>query len=892
MGHLSPHLRLHWLRLKPMNCSALLAASVCLAGLLIVGRAARGDLWWDTNGAAAGAGNDSSPDGNWTDPSWTSDSAGTSATQAWVPGETAAFSAGTNGTSFYNVVFAANINVAGLRREEGSPRLYSNPGGVLTFTNGALSVDTGVGDFEVNSLLGPTNGVITKVGSGTLTASRDQTSFAGKWIVNEGVVYFASDKSIGVVPASAVVDEITINNGAGIYGSGGTNRGITLGTGGGAFAGPLLGSGSTIWSWYGPITGTGPFVINTHAQLYYGNSNNNYTGDTIIKDGFINLAAANTFPATSDVKVIGATTTILNGYNQTVNSLSMVGGSYLSLNGGATMTVQNPAGETIAGEISGGGTLVKNGTGTVTLTGNNSAYTFTLNNGKVGIGSDSAFGASTSNPLTINGGTLANTAASNRTLSIPVAVNGDFSVDNSMNASPGGLSFTGVTTFNATHTITVGANTKISLSQLRQSTAGAGFTKEGAGTLDLSTASTFLPAAISGPISINAGVVLVGANTIMGTGNNQLNFGGGMLTTTGNQALPSQGGYPVNVSADSMISTTSTQPVVTMTFASNSITGSGKLTFRNDAPSGFGEFRPTLGGGGASFAPGPIEIANGAVGWTSLYSSGDQQTFGSVISGTGGFVRTAGTGFGATLSAANTYSGGTSITGGTLLVNNTTGSGTGSGAVSVVGGTLGGTGTISGAVTNYAKIAPGASANGISIGTFTLNNNVTFRSGSQLAIQLSGTSADKLVVGGDLNLSSSDSLFVTGSGTGPWVIATYAGTRTGTFDNVTSGYVVDYTTPGEIILNSMALPGDYNSDGVVDATDYIAWRKTPNAYSGDPAGFTAWRANYGKTAGAGSGSNAAAVPEPGMLVLLAAMLIGGQLRREVRRFGILCCHRQ
>jgi hypothetical protein len=35
------------------------------------------------------------------------------------------------------------------------------------------------------------------------------------------MVTFASDKSIGIVPAAAVPDEITINNGAGIFGSGG-----------------------------------------------------------------------------------------------------------------------------------------------------------------------------------------------------------------------------------------------------------------------------------------------------------------------------------------------------------------------------------------------------------------------------------------------------------------------------------------------------------------------------------------------------------------------------------------------------------------------------------------------------------------------------------------------
>jgi hypothetical protein len=145
---------------------------------------------------------------------------------------------------------------------------------------------------------------------------------------------------------------------------------------------------------------------------------------------------------------------------------------------------------------------------------------------------------------------------------------------------------------------------------------------------------------------------------------------------------------------------------------------------------------------------------------------------------------------------------------------------------------------------------------------------------SHLAIELSGATADQLVVGGNLDLSSNDFLDVTGSGAGPWVVATYAGTLSGTFDSVTSGYVVDYTTPGQIILNSMSLPGDYNGDGVVDGTDYITWRKTPNAYSGDPAGFTAWRSNFGKTSGGSGSSTATPVPEPAAVVLSALAAIG------------------
>ena len=125
------------------------------------------------------------------------------------------------------------------------------------------------------------------------------------------------------------------------------------------------------------------------------------------------------------------------------------------------------------------------------------------------------------------------------------------------------------------------------------------------------------------------------------------------------------------------------------------------------------------------------------------------------------------------------------------------------------------------------------------MGTLTLESDLTVSAGSRVAIELNGLLADRLDVGGDLNLSGAEYLDVRAA-RGPWVIATYGGTMTGTFDYVTPGYVVDYTTAGQVILNSMALAGDYNGDGEVNASDYVVWRKNSNAYSGETAGYSAW----------------------------------------------------
>ncbi len=96
---------------------------------------------------------------------------------------------------------------------------------------------------------------------------------------------------------------------------------------------------------------------------------------------------------------------------------------------------------------------------------------------------------------------------------------------------------------------------------------------------------------------------------------------------------------------------------------------------------------------------------------------------------------------------------------------------------------------------------------------------------------------------------------------------------------------------------SVALDGDYNGDGVVNAADYVMWRKTNINGS---AGYNTWRANFGESGGGPTGvgrltsgfvryvtgGSGAGVPEPTTLILVGAGIAGwasaGRRKTSVR----------
>jgi fibronectin-binding autotransporter adhesin len=505
-------------------------------------------------------------------------------------------------------------------------------------------------------------GSVTQVGTGTLKLTGANT-YSGGTNLKGGALAVNSDANLGSGSLHFDGGTLEVLAGGGLF----SGKGISLGAGGGTF---LVDAG-TRSALFGAITGPGALTKAGAGTLTL-TGTNTYTGGNIISAGTLALAGE-LAPGGAVVVGNGGTFDISLGGIQTIGDLNGSGTVNLGEN---QLTVGTANNTTFSGTIEDGGdggSLVKQGAGTLTLTGANT-YTggTTINAGTLAVSRDANLGEKGSlSPLSFNGGTLE-----------ALAAGGGLTSSKAVTVAAGGGTFL------------ADAGTA---SVLSGTISGPGaWTKAGAGTLKLTGANTY-----SGGTNLNGGVLAVNSDANLGTGPLSFNGGtleslaaGGGLTSTKAVTLAAGGGtFLADVGTDSTLSGTITgQGALTKagpggltltgakTYTGGTIISAGTLALNGGelAPTGAvvdnGTFdisqsgNQTIGdlSGSGTVKLGARQLTAGTADSTAF--SGTIQD-GGLGGGTGGSLVKQGTGT-LTLTGANTYTGGTTINAGTLQLGN------------------------------------------------------------------------------------------------------------------------------------------------------------------------------------------------------------------------------
>ena len=249
--------------------------------------------------------------------------------------------------------------------------------------NAAIVFDNG-SDQTYSAVINGT-GTVTKIGAGTLSFT-GSNAYSGGTLIEDGVLQLGDGEWLD----GSVNGNIT-NNAALIF-------------------------NPAWWPAYsGVISGTGTVTKKGRGMTVLTGANT-YTGKTTVSAGVLKLSGGdNRLPAVTAVSLANTAGVLLdlNGQNQTVASLSGGGnnGGNVALGFAGVLTVGDATSTTYAGVISdnyfdGGGRLVKQGPGTLTLSGANTYLGgTTVNAGTLALGADNAL--PTRSNVILNGGTLA-----------------------------------------------------------------------------------------------------------------------------------------------------------------------------------------------------------------------------------------------------------------------------------------------------------------------------------------------------------------------------------------------------------------------------------------------------------------------------------------------------
>lgn len=249
-------------------------------------------------------------------------------------------------------------------------------GGNIALGHAVLLINQTTPATYAGVISGTGNVVLSTGSTSTLTLAGTNT-YTGSTSVRAGNLSVNTDANLGAAPGVVTTNAVNLNGGTLEVGASFTldqNRGVTLGASGGS----IQVDPTFTLTYNGVVAGNGPVNKTGTGTLVLGGENT-YTGATTITAGSIQTAITDAIATTSSVIMTDSAGTLLdlNGFDQTIGTLSGGGttGGNITL-GNATLSVIEGTASTYAGVISGTGGLTKDGSETLTLTGNNT-YTGT-----------------------------------------------------------------------------------------------------------------------------------------------------------------------------------------------------------------------------------------------------------------------------------------------------------------------------------------------------------------------------------------------------------------------------------------------------------------------------------------------------------------------------------